>query len=291
MEEANEVVNTEAVETAAPTESTTEENNESTVDESTDSQEETTTEDEQSTDEEVTDTEQPKKGAEARIDQLQKEIDGYKSQLEDPNRAVRDKVAERNTLRTQVEQTNAQVYQAATVDQLLETVNPETGDYFNRLEAQIEAMNQERKIERYNNQVSDSLFTIESEAQNALKDFPMFDSDSPEFNRDVALEVAELLEASLIRDKRVPEIDPETGQPTGKGAIIGSRISPYKLYKSHAAAAKANAVKAETQAQKNVETMLKNADPTTGGKGLLKSFDQMSLKEQEAHLRKQGHDV
>ena len=277
-EESTQAVNDSAVESTDVTESAAVETNDSQVDEvaedtsteETDSQggddaeqSEETTED---TEAEETDTnDKPQSKGEKRVDQL--------------NTEIRDLVAQRNAIRTEVEQYNSQVYKPAQVDELLEQVNPDTGEYYNRLEAQIESMKQERQVEKYNNQVAESLVALESDVQRVFNEFPMFDTKSDEYNPEIAGQVAEILAESLIRD-------PNTKQ------VVGSRISPYKLYKSYAAAAKSSAVKAETKAQKNVETMLKNADPTTSRKGAQSvPFEKMSLKQQEAYLRKQGHDV
>lgn len=290
-EESNNAVNDSAVESTDVTESAAVETNDSQVDEvaedtsteETDSQggddaeqSEETTED---TEAEETDTnDKPQSKGEKRVDQL--------------NTEIRDLVAQRNAIRTEVEQYNSQVYKPAQVDELLEQVNPDTGEYYNRLEAQIESIKQERQVEKYNNQVAESLVALESDVQRVFNEFPMFDTKSAEYNQEIAGQVAEILNESLIRDPNVPEINPQTGQPTGKGRVIGSRISPYKLYKSYAAAAKSSAVKAETKAQKNVETMLKNADPTTSRKGAQSApYEKMSLKQQEAYLRKKGHDI
>src|SRR5690606_34821861 len=117
-------------------------------------------------------------------------------------------------------------------DELLEQVNPDTGEYYNRLEAQFEAMRQEREVEKYNNQVADTRLALGHESQKALQDFPMFDETSEEYNAELAKEVDQVLAQSLRFDER-------TGQ------VIGSAISPYQLYKSYAMAAKQSAAKAE----------------------------------------------
>ena len=188
--------------------------------------------------------EKPKKGAEARKEQLQNEISELEGELDseptDPNTEIRSLVAHRNELKRQVEQRNAEVYKPASVDELLDQINPETQEYYNKLEATVESMRQQQEVDRYNSQVADSQFTLETESQQVLKDFPMFNPKSPEYDKESALEVAEILKASLI-------VDPNTQE------IIGSNISPYKLYKSHARAAQSSARKAEIKGQKATE--------------------------------------
>lgn len=179
--------------------------------------------------------EQPSK-AEARKEQL--------------NTEIRDLVAQRNQIRQEVEQLNAQVYKPASSDELLEQVNPETGDYYNRVEAQLEAMRQEREVEKYNTQVTESRLSLQSEAARALDEFPMFDSQSPEYNPSVAQQVDQMLAQNLI-------VDQNTGQ------IIGSHVSPYTLYKTVADAAKFSAAQSAAKSQKAVETMQSQADIPT----------------------------
>ncbi len=273
-EESTTAVNESVDETTTPTESAPVETNESHADDTTEEVSEVETESQtEEPDAEVAEEEQaeetdtedkPQSKGEKRVDQL--------------NTEIRDLVAKRNAIRQEVEQLHSQAYKPAQVDELLEQVNPDTGDYYNRLEAQLEAMRQEREIEKYNNQVSESLVTLETEVQRVIDEFPMFDTQSADYNEELATEVADILNDNLIRD-------PNTGQ------VIGSRTSPYKLYKSYAKAAQASAVKAEAKAQRNVETMLKNADPTPARKGTPVPFEKMSLSQQEAYLRKRGHDV
>lgn len=276
-EEGTPVVNEVAVPDAAPTESTTAETNSAAADEPAEQSTDPSTQEpsdadhaDESTDSEESDaaddtnTEQPKKGADARKEQL--------------NNEIRDLVAQRNALRHEVEQINAEAYKPASVDELLEQVNPDTGDYYNRLEAQLEAMRQEREVEKYNTQIAESRLTLQTETQRALQDFPMFDQQSPDYNADVAQEVDAILQGVL-------ELDPKTNQ------VIGSRISVYQLLKSYAKAAEANARKAEIKAQRNAEKQLTNADPTPGGAGKTKAFNELSTAEMAARLRKLGHDV
>jgi hypothetical protein len=167
------------------------------------------------------------------------------------NTEIRELVAERNRIKAEVEETNAKVYQPATDAELLGQINPETGNYYNALEAKVAALEQRSEMERYNSQVADAQLTLSSEASKALQDFPMFDSASKEYKPEMAKLVDELLGANLI-------IDPNTGQP------IGSHVSPYKLYQSHALAAQASEAAGQVKAQKATEKMLANADSIGG---------------------------
>ena len=269
-EENGSVVTSDAGTDTSVSDSTTEETTSSTADDQVDTSQQETDGDSQeevlddSLDTDETETERPKRGAEARKEQL--------------NTEIRDLVATRNAIRSEVEAYNAQVYRPATVEELLEQQNPETGDYYSRLEAQLEAMQQERAIEKYNNQVTESRMTLHSDAHRAIQDFPIFDSNNPEYNPQIAAEVDQILAQSII-------VDPRTNQ------VIGSRIPVYQLYKSHAVAAKANERRAEMTAQRNAEKQITNTDLTPGAQGKQTAFNKLSVSEMEARPRKQGHDV
>ena len=167
------------------------------------------------------------------------------------NQEIRDLVSKRNTIREEVERQNAEVYQPATDEELLGQINPETGEYYNRLEAKLAAMEQRQEIATYNNQVAEAQLTLSSEASRALQDFPMFDEQSPEYDAESAKEADDLLGASLI-------FDPNTGRP------IGSNLSPYKLYQSIANSSQRSRVRAQSAAQKATEKMMANADSAPG---------------------------
>lgn len=269
------VVNSAPAANADTTVATTDETASSTADNAASADESTqdTTEAEQT--DESTDSEESDAEADTQADEPKKGADARKEQL---NTEIRDLVAQRNVLRQEVERINAQVYQPATVEDLLNQENPATGEYYNRLEAEVESMRQERDVEKYNNHVAESRLTMTTEAQRALSDFPMFDQSSPDYDGEVAAEIDAILPSLL-------EFDPNTGQ------LIGSKVSIYQLYKSHAKAADAKARKAEITAQRNAEKQLSNADKVTGGKGTTKPFDKLSTTEMASYLRKKGHDV
>lgn len=163
--------------------------------------------------------------------------DERKAQL---NTEIRDLVAQRNALKAEVEKANAEVYQVATEDELTE-------QGMSAVEAKVEAMRQERELEKYNSQVADAQLTLGHESQRVLNDFSIFNPDSEDYDKELADEAAALLEANLI-------IDENTKQ------VIGSNVSPYQLYKTIAKASGISAAKGQVQAQKATEQMLANAD-------------------------------
>ena len=78
----------------------------------------------------------------------------------------------------------------------------------------------------------------------------MFNPDSKEYRKDIADEASALMSDSLIRDENT-------------GAIIGSNISPYRLYKTLAASHNVSAQEGQLKGQQDTEKMLARADDTT----------------------------
>lgn len=126
---------------------------------------------------------------------------------------IRSLANENRALRQQVEQLNAQVYKPATVEDLV-------NEGYSELEAKVEAQQQALEVERFNRQVTELNYTIETEAQQVLNDFPVFDPDSPEYN-------AELAQRAETAYRRVAGIqtDPKTN------LLIGANVLPYDFYK------------------------------------------------------------
>lgn len=223
----------------------------------------------------------PGRGYESRKQQLQEEIQQYQQgqdQGAEKNNEIRELVNERNRLKQNAEQANSSVYQAPDPNQLVGQINPETGTYFNPVEARVAAMEQQQAIERYNNEVAENQLTLQSEAEQVMDDFPMFDSTSEEYNPEAAQQLDQILQQNLVFDQN-------TGQ------VVGSRVSPYQLYKAVHDSAQASANAAQVKGQRDTEQMLSNADSTGGAPQGEPSFQDMSLDQQEEYLRKKGHDV
>ena len=161
-------------------------------------------------------------------------------------------------LREQLSQLTARETQVATEQDLINQINPETGEYYTVLDAERIARYQANESQqatiaqqRQELQVQQSVNNLTSSATKALADFPMFDENSKDYNPDIAVQADALLSNNLVRD-------PNTNQ------IIGSNIDPYALYKTIADSAQAYGVKAQVSAQKATEKMLANADVTGG---------------------------
>lgn len=184
------------------------------------------------------------------------------------NREIRDKVAERNALREEIAELSRQKYNLKsaqdipTVDSLLEQINPNTGDYYTRAEAEslrinqrLDAMEEQRAFNEYVERVADSRIQLSNEANQVVKDFPIFDPDSDQYNAELTAAADDLMKNSLI-------VDEKTGQ------VIGSRISPYKLYSLIANAEASGKAGGKTSGRKAALEMLNNADVVgTSGNG------------------------
>lgn len=183
------------------------------------------------------DEEKPRSKADERRDQLNSEI--------------RDLVAQRNAIRADVERYNGQVYQPATEADLLQQINPETGEYFTPIEARVTVMQQQAEVKDFNERVSESRLTLVNEAQKALRDFPMFDQEnSDSYNKEIAPRVDQLLAQTL-------EYDPNTNQ------VIGSKVSPYHIYQLVNDAFHAGTQTGQIKGQKATEKMLANSEPSS----------------------------
>lgn len=179
----------------------------------------------------------PESEADKPTEPLNKAADERKNQL---NAEIRDLVSRRNSLREEVARANSEVYQPATEDELVK-------DGMSATDAKVEALRQRIEMRDFNDQVAEAQLTIESESQRILNDFPIFNSNSDQFDEELSNEAATLLQANLIRD-------PNSGQ------IIGSNVSPYQLYKTLAKASGISAVKGQIKGQQATERMLANAD-------------------------------
>ena len=156
------------------------------------------------------------------------------------NTEIRDLVAERNRLKAEVEKQNAEVYQVATEDELVE-------QGMTAVEAKVEALRQEHEMDKYNSQVADAQLTLGHESNRVLNEFGWANPDSESFNKQLAERAAALLEKNLIRD-------PNSQQ------VIGSNVSLYELYQTIDDATKISETQGQLKGQEDTEKMLANAD-------------------------------
>lgn len=158
--------------------------------------------------------------------------DERKEQL---NKEIRDLVAQRNSLKRDVELATYDKYRAATAEQLEQQGMDAT-------EAKIEALRQEQQLAQYTAHVTELNSNIEMESMQAIHDFPVFDTKSPEYDKEFAESVAqEYMRVSGIQS------DPNTG------FIVNASVLPYQFYKSYADAYKRASERGEVRAKKAAE--------------------------------------
>ena len=230
---------------------------------------------------ELDDDPKPKRGKEARQEQLERDLD-------EENRSIRELVARRNQARAyrqQLEQEQAQQYQETppemqnqplpTLEQIMQTENPETGDFFTEFEAkavlqnlqlqqQLVGMQQAQEQAAYEAQVSASISGMSSDAERALKDFPEFDPESDEYDPELDADVDEFLRGMLIYDNA--------------GNIVGSRESIYQLYQAFH----------KSRGRTNKKKVISGGADVLGSGKVSKTFDKMSQKERRAKLIREG---
>lgn len=204
------------------------------------------------------------KGAERRKEQLNSEI--------------RELVAQRNAIREETNRLIKEKYgtqpsdQVKTEDELVNDINPETGDYYTRAEAQAEItknrldqLEQERQREVFANQIAESRFAMEQEAAKVVQDFPIFDSQSTQYNKEIASEAAEILSGAI-------ETDPQTGMQ------IGCKIPIYKFYSLLAKATESAKKQGEIAGREAAQKMMGAVDTIGSGRGQNNSDDSPMLK-------------
>lgn len=159
-------------------------------------------------------------------------------------------------LRLQLEELRVREAQFANEQELVNEVNPETGEYYTPQEIERIAWQQSRQTQaqqvaeqRQALEIRQTQQTITTEAQTAIKEFPIFDENSPEYNPALAQLADQRLARAIVVDEN--------------GQVIRANDSVYEILKTIADASKANAAQYEAKAQRATEKMLANADPGT----------------------------
>lgn len=132
------------------------------------------------------------------------------------NKEIRDLVAQKNTLKRDVELATYNTYRPQSAEQLEQAGLDTT-------EAKIEALRQEQQIAQYNQHVTELNSNLEMESMQAIHDFPVFDPNSADYDKEFANRVAE----QYMRVSGIQK-DPNTG------FIVQANVLPYEFYKSYA---------------------------------------------------------
>lgn len=157
------------------------------------------------------------KGAEARKESLQNEI--------------RELVSKRNEARAEYEAEIAKSYRTETVEELEDQgLSPE--------EAEAEQLRQENEMLKFNQHVADLNGTLNIEALQVMQDFPVFDPESPMYDKELSGRVRDLYERAAQT-----QIDEKTG------LVIKSNLAPYEFYKAFADTHQVSGEKSRVQGQ------------------------------------------
>lgn len=202
---------------------------------------------------------------------------GAVQRKEQLNSEIRELVARRNAIREETSRLIREKYgmqpnsQAKTEDELINTINPETGDYYTRAEAQAEItknrldqLEQERQREAVANQIAESRLEMSQEVDNVIRDFPMFDPKSEKYNGDVADGAFEILSEAI-------ETDPQTGMQ------IGGKIPIYKFYSLLAKATESAKKQGEIAGREAAQKMMGTVDTVGSGRSQNSSDDDPML--------------
>jgi len=226
----------DAVETqdTTPEESSTPETKETEVVEATQETDELETDDSGDTTEESSD--------ETKEEDKPKAKNSAENRKEQLNKEIRELVATRTQLQREVEVANQQYYQPQSVEQLVESGMDD-------VEARFKALEQERAIEKYNAQVSETTNAVNTESLQVFSDFPEFDSESPEYNESLAKRAAAAYTrvAGIVEDKNT-------------GLIVSANVTPYNFYKDFAETHREAMTRGEVSARKNVQRELATAE-------------------------------
>jgi len=183
---------------------------------------------------------------------------------------------ENRELKEQLQRLNSQETQVAAEQQLLQEVNPETGEYYTPQEAErmarAQALEQSQQTiaqERYNLQVQQNQQTILSEVQQVVE-LPIFNPTAKEFNPQLTAQYEDILSENTLYQARdgntytAKQLMQAGVDLNTQAVLVGSNISPLKLAKLIADSTQANQAKIQAEAQRSTERMLANADIPAG---------------------------
>lgn len=182
--------------------------------------------------------------------------DSRKEQL---NYEIRDKVKERNALRDEIAALQAKkanlqsISELPTIEDLMNQRNPATGDYYTRTDAEnailkqrLDAIEGQRAIDNYAERVADSVTQMSGEADRVIREFPIFDPQSDQYNAELTKHADDIMKGLLVYDT--------DGRP------VGSRLPLYQVYSTIATAAASGEVHGKTAGRKAALDMMNNAD-------------------------------
>lgn len=156
---------------------------------------------------------------------------GAEARKESLNNEIRELVSKRNEARKEYEAEIAKNYRTETVEELEDQgLSPE--------DAEKEVLRQENEMLKFNQHVSDLNGTLNIEALQVMQDFPVFDPESPLYDKDLSGRVRELYQQAAQ-----PQVDEKTG------FVLKSNLTPYAFYKAFAETHQASGEKSRVQGQ------------------------------------------
>lgn len=159
--------------------------------------------------------------------------------------------------RERLAQLEARKSQVAQEQELLDTINPETGEYFTPAEAE--------RIARYsaNEKLQKELATEQARADlladvmDAAQKYPCFDTNSQDFDESIS-KIADPIVAGLLRTEK---------DANGQDVIVGYHVKPsviyQAIYEAAQLASKRSEIAGKLEGKKAMATMLSNAEPTS----------------------------
>lgn len=179
---------------------------------------------------------------------------------------------ENRELKEQMARLTSQETQVAAEQELLGQVNPETGEYFTPQEAEriarahsLDTQQQALSQDRYELEVKQNQITLADEANQALREYPIFDPHSDQYNAALAERVDQLLGQNLIFEE-------------GTNRVIGSHTSPLNLYKTIFEATQMSMAEGQIKGQKATQKMLASVDTTGNASQATKTKDDPMLE-------------
>lgn len=209
--------------------------------------------------EETEETEETEESTETEETDAAKDDDEGESKLSQKSQNRFQQLSNENrALREQLNQLQARKAQVAQEQELLDQINPETGEPYTLDEVQRIARYNANQAEQERISQQEQVLAVQanqqqlaSEAQQALQDFAMFDeSKADTYNKDLAQMADGLLGDALYMDEQ--------------GGVLGSKVSPHKIYQTVASAYEQGVRAGRLEGQKSTQKMLAQSDIPSG---------------------------
>jgi hypothetical protein len=189
---------------------------------------------------------------------------------------------ERRQAQRELAELRAQQARFATEQDLVNEINPETGEYYTPQEIERISWQQSREAEAervnrelFDGQVRENQFTINDEAAQVAKDFPLLDpQNKKEFVPEIGAQYVEALNDSLVyalpngQQANRSTLLANGINPDTQATLVGYSTSPYKLAKlaadSYSRAKAQGETIGQANAQRATERMMANADEPSG---------------------------